>query len=401
MTSADGSTVEAPVEPLVRMFVLVCDYGAGPIPSPTATERDLVASDAKRRALLAALSECGTALDQVPTMAEGDWRSLGPGQALYELLGQALSACGPLEPEAVISLLIDSAQAVRWPKGVHWTEGQGVDGYLVLAAAELAPHADIDVVDVLKRHERANARLRKDSMSPAMQASVGVLIGVGFAVSGGAANAIGTMVGIHVLGLSGAAATSAGLAALGGGSLAAGGLGVAGGTVVASVVFLSVKTAGQKVMLGVAIAQESPQLFVHELAKMDVACQLGMITAPDLVSSLRDLQEQLIDQLNSIPEREGRVARVTDGTKQAAGAVMQALQASVLGKVQSGGDLVQQGKAIWDELPTKDERNLAASIRATEFEIRHLTSPIWKRRVAVVPRFMGVPAVSRLLDRFE
>lgn len=49
-----------------------------------------------------------------------------------------------------------------------------------------------------------------------------------------AAPAIGTAIGVHVLGLSGAAATSAGLAAAGGGSLASGGLGMAGGSAILS-----------------------------------------------------------------------------------------------------------------------------------------------------------------------
>jgi hypothetical protein len=47
-----------------------------------------------------------------------------------------------------------------------------------------------------------------------------------------AAPAIGTWVGSTFLGWSGCAATSSGLAALGGGSLATGGLGMAGGTAV-------------------------------------------------------------------------------------------------------------------------------------------------------------------------
>ena len=47
-----------------------------------------------------------------------------------------------------------------------------------------------------------------------------------------AAPAVGTWVGSTILGWSGCAATSSGLAALGGGSLAAGGMGMAGGTAV-------------------------------------------------------------------------------------------------------------------------------------------------------------------------
>lgn len=52
---------------------------------------------------------------------------------------------------------------------------------------------------------------------------------VGIATAGVAAPAIGAAIGRH-MGLAGAAATSAGLAAIGGGSLASGGLGMAGGT---------------------------------------------------------------------------------------------------------------------------------------------------------------------------
>src|SRR5438105_1569824 len=53
-----------------------------------------------------------------------------------------------------------------------------------------------------------------------------------FVTGGAAAPFVGGWIGSTFMGLSGAAATSAGLAALGGGSLAAGGLGMAGGTMV-------------------------------------------------------------------------------------------------------------------------------------------------------------------------
>jgi Protein of unknown function (DUF726) len=61
-----------------------------------------------------------------------------------------------------------------------------------------------------------------------------VLIG---ATGGLAAPAIGGFIGANFLGLSGAAATSAGLATLGGGSIAAGGMGMAGGTMAVSGLF--------------------------------------------------------------------------------------------------------------------------------------------------------------------
>lgn len=62
---------------------------------------------------------------------------------------------------------------------------------------------------------------------------VAAIVGTGVAcvATGGlAAPALGAVIGSSVLGLSGAAASSAGLAMLGGGALAAGGAGMAGGT---------------------------------------------------------------------------------------------------------------------------------------------------------------------------
>lgn len=76
---------------------------------------------------------------------------------------------------------------------------------------------------------------------------IALIAGAGAAciVTGGmAAPAIGAVVGSTFMGLSGAAATSAGLAALGGGSLAAGGAGMAGGTALVSAIAGGVGAAG-------------------------------------------------------------------------------------------------------------------------------------------------------------
>ena len=78
-----------------------------------------------------------------------------------------------------------------------------------------------------------------------------LILGAGAAcvVTGGlAAPAIGAVVGTTFMGLSGAAATSAGLAALGGGALAAGGAGMAGGALLVQAV------AGGVGILGAGIA---------------------------------------------------------------------------------------------------------------------------------------------------
>lgn len=73
--------------------------------------------------------------------------------------------------------------------------------------------------------------LRQKSIKWGRVAAIGIVgAAVGVATGGLAAPYIGGMIGAS-MGLSGAAATSAGLAALGGGALAAGGFGVFGGTI--------------------------------------------------------------------------------------------------------------------------------------------------------------------------
>ena len=80
------------------------------------------------------------------------------------------------------------------------------------------------------RYEATNlARVAKTA--GAALAGIPVLAGLAFAAAPAIGGAVGTLLG----GYSGAAATSYGLATLGGGSLAAGGLGMAGGTMVITV----------------------------------------------------------------------------------------------------------------------------------------------------------------------
>ena len=87
-----------------------------------------------------------------------------------------------------------------------------------------------DYQDLLRYEKKNLARNAKLAGSAVLAA--GAMSGVGLAAAPLVGGAIGTMVG----GYSGAAATSYGLAFLGGGSLAAGGFGMAGGTVVVAAV---------------------------------------------------------------------------------------------------------------------------------------------------------------------
>jgi len=86
---------------------------------------------------------------------------------------------------------------------------------------------EISDFEAFVRPEKANlARMTKVGVGALVAA--GAMTGVGLAAAPLVGGALGSLVG----GYSGAAATSYGLALLGGGSLAAGGLGMAGGTVV-------------------------------------------------------------------------------------------------------------------------------------------------------------------------
>jgi hypothetical protein len=82
-----------------------------------------------------------------------------------------------------------------------------------------------------KAQQPSSGRWWKIALAAVAAAVVAVFTG------GTAAPAIGGFIGTYFMGLSGAAATSAGLAFLGGGSLAAGGFGMAGGTTVIATLF--------------------------------------------------------------------------------------------------------------------------------------------------------------------
>jgi hypothetical protein len=114
-----------------------------------------------------------------------------------------------------------------------WNEKQRQEGLRRIAVA-LHGVGESDA-DRIREQSRDSAELlfRGSMFVPVALLLVGG-VGAGVLTAGLAAPAIGALVGTTVFGLSGAAAASAGLAALGGGSIAAGGLGMAGGTALIS-----------------------------------------------------------------------------------------------------------------------------------------------------------------------
>ena len=106
---------------------------------------------------------------------------------------------------------------------------QGEQAYIEQCANQMK-----QISQAYERSEDSEFDWSKAAMVGGLSVSGGLLV---FVTGGLAAPAIGGLIGSQILGYSGAAAVSSGLAALGGGSLASGGLGVAGGTAVISSLF--------------------------------------------------------------------------------------------------------------------------------------------------------------------
>ena len=146
-------------------------------------------------------------------------------EAAVELASQVVSS-----RSRGLMIFINLCAFEPWGKA-GWNRGSRKE-----RVAEMAAHLPFlrtdDPTNVQTEFRMILRRMRLQSI-PWLKVSVLTLGGVGLGVltAGLAAPIVGGIIGTS-MGLSGAAATSAGLAALGGGSLAAGGLGMAGGTAI-------------------------------------------------------------------------------------------------------------------------------------------------------------------------
>lgn len=162
-------------------------------------------------------------------------QGLGHDAARYVMTSPDItaSALGGIDQRRrAIVLMIELGAFSPWPHGTRWETEVRRRGLEQLVDAMAAPVDSGLMGEIDRRLSSSVRRLSRkhvDKKRIAVIAAGGVAIG---ALTGGlAAPLIGSAVG-GAMGLSGAAATSAGLALLGGGSVAAGGLGVAGGTAV-------------------------------------------------------------------------------------------------------------------------------------------------------------------------
>lgn len=287
-----------------------------------------------------------------------------------------------LSEDDVTLAMLDLAVSTDWPDKVPWV----LDRDEALAAGAALIDDTIlpeHLTDLGAMHRRAFKRLRKDSVSPSMQVTLGAVLAGAALMSGGISQAVGTAVGTHLLGYSGAAATSAGLALLGGGSLAAGGFGMAGGM---WLVGEATRVVGRtSVSLAARVALESTVALLRELAKLDVAAELLPHRQAGIVAGLLTLEHELQSQLADVRPHDLTARRVRT--------------AKSVGKLLVLTKQVEAFNDLRRNFPPGPERNAAAACRAVDFEIRHLQATNAERWAYKVPRFLGAPGLAKLRVR--
>ena len=197
-------------------------------------------------------------------------------------------------------VLVDLMTFNPWYPEDKWVPAARKEA-LKTAAGELAGVTPDDLAAATKEFDALSKALRQKSIKWGRVAAVGVVgAAVGVATGGLAAPYIGGMIGAS-MGLSGAAATSAGLAALGGGSLAAGGLGVFGGTILVGGVggVVAGSAAGAATRYSPAGAGE----VVLDAIKLDLLAKLVLNDSPDRDQKIRRVVEGLNYRLNEFSEQ--------------------------------------------------------------------------------------------------
>jgi hypothetical protein len=213
------------------------------------------------------------------------------------------------EMRPVVALEVVAGTAL--PPKAKWVIDQRLQSASVLS---LMFGGYFDLEALRQRYKRSLKVVVAAPGSPELRlALVGgsIAIGIIAAPAGPLAPVIGTAIG-NAMGLSGAAATSAGLAWLGGGSLAAGGFGMAGGAFVAGA---AAKSAYAGARLAVAqLAKEQPGIVILELAKIAVTVEYFPVLAEEIINGLHELESE-IDARNKKVLRaiKATVRRIGDG----------------------------------------------------------------------------------------
>ncbi len=197
-------------------------------------------------------------------------------------------------------LLVDLMTFNPWHPEDKWVPTARKEA-LKAAADELAGVSTEDLAAATKEFDALFKELRQKSIKWGRVAAIGIVgAAVGVATGGLAAPYIGGMIGAS-MGLSGAAATSAGLAALGGGALAAGGFGVFGGTIIVGGVggVVAGGAAGAATRYSPAGAGE----VILDAIKLELLAKLVLNDSPDRDQKIRRVVEGLNYRLNEFSEK--------------------------------------------------------------------------------------------------
>lgn len=232
-----------------------------------------------------------------------------PELEALEDAGPEISAIVPKRSRALL-LLIDLYGFEPWPEG-KWDKDARAE---TLAEAhrsmdQLHPE-DLDAVETA--YNDAIKKLSKSGTRAKYAVLVGAGLGLGALTGGLAAPAIAGAYGTLVLGYSGAVATSAGMAALGGGSIAAGGLGMAGGaaliTGVSGAAGVGAATLGGKVtgLTAARVAADAIRLHVvTQLVLRDVdgneeAAKAVIVSLRERVANLGNTVVMLAERIETL-----------------------------------------------------------------------------------------------------
>jgi len=197
-------------------------------------------------------------------------------------------------------LLIELMTFNPWPPPMKWVAAARRES-LRLASEQLAGLSSDDFDAATEEFDTLMRQLRRQSIKWGRVAVVSAVgLGIGVATAGAAAPAIGGVIGAS-LGLSGAAASSAGLAMLGGGSIAAGGFGMLGGTILVTGVggAFGAGAAGATARFS---RMGSAQIAADAI-KLDLLAKLVLADAPDRDQKLRRVAEGLQSRINEYSDK--------------------------------------------------------------------------------------------------
>ncbi|KAF0969865.1 MULTISPECIES: cell division protein ZapB [Gordonia] len=201
---------------------------------------------------------------------------------------------------AALVILVELLTLEPWTDGNRWDK-KTRESSLELAAQDLGGLKDGDLKSANGELESVRKALRLKSIKwGRVVAATAVGAGVGIVTAGWAAPAIGAAIG-STMGLTGAAATSAGLAALGGGSLAAGGFGVAGGTMLLT--GIGGVAIGGAVAAGTGFSPLASQAIAAEAVKLDLIAKLVLADSPNRDEKVRRVVESLQENINTLTDR--------------------------------------------------------------------------------------------------